>query len=223
MEKSFLEDKDNGLYFEFLINPSNINWGYSLNTKDYDTVGGQVSQVVSRQVDSVTVIGNTGIAGRQELMRLADFVDSHHKAIVASGKTLRFCVPVVGIDLNVLIKTFPSIAINAQSNCYEFTMIMTVITNNYDPDIVDISSGPSGPEITGKYQIQYADTYDLIAESQLGSVIYSQILKIYNDGVNLRMGEYLNIPTKDYLIAQLAKQWTGEDTGTGDGRLKPST
>src|SRR4030067_2149295 len=61
-----------GISHTFRFNPDAVNWGYQEDVTSQDTIGGRVVQLLSVQVQDITVEGRAGSRG--ELQRLAENV-----------------------------------------------------------------------------------------------------------------------------------------------------
>jgi hypothetical protein len=50
-------------HFSLRVDPYNVSWNYNINTQTYDTYGGQVVQVLSVNIDGLTIDGQIGKEG----------------------------------------------------------------------------------------------------------------------------------------------------------------
>ena len=108
----------------FPVNPYTANWGYQENVTSQDTIGGRVVQLLSVQVQNLTV---TSVAGsRIELQKVADGVSEVMKYHVKTSLPARFKVPSRKWDFRVYLTSMPQIGWDVASTTYPYQIGMAV-------------------------------------------------------------------------------------------------
>ena len=106
------------------VNPYTANWGYQENTTSTDTIGGRVVQLLSVQVQDLTI---TSVAGsRGELQRVADGVSEVMRYHVATSLPASFRVPSRGWDFKVFLTSMPQIGWEVATTTYPYQLGMAV-------------------------------------------------------------------------------------------------
>ena len=106
------------------VNPYTANWGYQENVTSQDTIGGRVVQLLSVQVQDITV---TSVAGsRSELQKIADGVSEIMKYHVKTSLPARFKVPSRRWDFRVYLTSMPQIGWDVASTTYPYEIGMAV-------------------------------------------------------------------------------------------------
>lgn len=99
---------------------NDVNFGYTMNTQTYDTLGGRVVQLLSVRVDRLTISAHAGT--RDDLLRLVDFAAVRMEMHAASELPVRLEIPSRDWFFDVWVVTMPAIRLDVQSVAYEYRM-----------------------------------------------------------------------------------------------------
>jgi hypothetical protein len=109
------------LTFRFRTNPNQITWNYNLNTKVEETYGGRVVQILSANIDSLTVTADCGRGGWEYMEQVALFFRDMLVAQKDTGGVGYFEYPNRGWKFAVYALSFP-FKDNRNDVAREFTM-----------------------------------------------------------------------------------------------------
>jgi hypothetical protein len=113
-----------GVHLALPVDPYTANWGYQENTSSTDTIGGRVVQLLSVQVQDLTV---TSVAGsRRELQRVADGVRGIMQYHVKTSLPAHFRVPSRRWDFRVYLTSMPQVGWDVASTTYPYQLGMAV-------------------------------------------------------------------------------------------------
>jgi hypothetical protein len=211
--------------FEFRIDPTEVSWGFHLETDEQLTVGGMVKYIVGLIIDNVRATVEVGIGGIEELKRIQNFVYAHMVRARKSGEPLRFQNPAFPWDLNVYIKNIGGLRQDGVTKNYKLELDMTVLKNNLEMDVFEISDmiGDMVEGITNIATIHTATTSDTLqsiaeqyyADAELGKKLILDVNSNNQaiDGNYVKPGAQIIIPylTRDPGGNVYVPQWEGGD------------
>jgi hypothetical protein len=109
----------------FRVDPTSVNWNYTIKAAEIKTVGGKVIQVYGTDLGDMNVIGTFGRGGWQEqkafLNRMKALADKQVRGASqrnSSANPSRFLWPARGWDFLVYLKQFSQPASPAGTNVY---------------------------------------------------------------------------------------------------------
>lgn len=90
--------------YYFRTNPSEISWGYRLNTNTQNTKGGRVVQILSVTINSLKVVADMGNSKEIGQRQLVSFLQQLGAWQVETQKSVQFIYPPRNINLKVFFK-----------------------------------------------------------------------------------------------------------------------
>ena len=117
--------------YVFNINPSEAQWGYTLNTSSQDTYGGRVIQVLSCKIDSLQIKGYLTQKGTAENQwanmeqfekDIKSIMDWHAK----NKKPVKFSFPALGWNGDVYVTGYSNVQYDMKTAAVSYTLSMTV-------------------------------------------------------------------------------------------------
>lgn len=92
-------DTFSNVTYKFPFNLNSLNWNYNLNTQNYSTIAGRVTQLLSVSITTVTIQGDAGSRGAllqmfEQFKTMQDDQNAHKKHIMFSvpSQNLHFAV-----------------------------------------------------------------------------------------------------------------------------------
>lgn len=100
----------------FRLDPESISWEYTIKSRVFDTVGGQVVQVFGASIEDMTVIGSFGAGGWQEqqafltsMQQIADAQADQARVSNSTVPPMHFRYPPKGWDFMVYLTAFTQV------------------------------------------------------------------------------------------------------------------
>lgn len=92
----------------FRIDPTSIEWAYTIKTAVIETVGGRVVQIFGTDIDDMTVMGTFGVGGWQEQIDFLNVASQWAEGVAnnPTGPPMRFIYPPNGWDFLVYLRAF---------------------------------------------------------------------------------------------------------------------
>lgn len=104
----------------FRLDPTSIEWDYSVRVAEQQTVGGKVVQVLGANLGDMTVVGSFGVGGWREqkaflerITALADQQVANAAKVGGQPDPLRFSYPPRGWDFLVYLRAFAQPGVDA--------------------------------------------------------------------------------------------------------------
>lgn len=113
-----------GVSHTFRFNPDDSQWSYQENTNSTDTIGGRVVQILSVQVQGLTVHGRAGSRG--ELQRLADNVRKIMEYHVQTSRPVTFRVPSRNWNFLVYVSAMPQVGWDVSATSYPYQIELSI-------------------------------------------------------------------------------------------------
>lgn len=108
----------------FPVNPYSAQWAYKENVQSYDTIGGRVTQLLSVNIDGLTI---TSVAGsRGELQKIAEGIRRIMQYHITTSRPVTFKVPSRAWSFTVYITAMPQIGWDVAATSYPFQLSMAV-------------------------------------------------------------------------------------------------
>ena len=86
----------------FPVNPNSVNWSYQLNKQSFDTYGGRVTQILSVNIQEMTIQGDAG--SRANLMNFFQGLKNLQQYQIAKGLPLYFYLPTANLSFSLYIQ-----------------------------------------------------------------------------------------------------------------------
>jgi hypothetical protein len=116
--------------WNFRFNPDSVKWSYKANTRQWDTKGGRVVQLLSCTIEDLMLTGWIGKAKDadqyKQMERFEDWVISTMDYQNRSGKPIRFVYRPRNWDARVFLKTYPNVTYDVTTACPRFTVTLVV-------------------------------------------------------------------------------------------------
>lgn len=118
--------------FEFDVNPSTFSWGYTLNTKAFETYGGRVIQILSCKLNDCTVQGYLPVSkdpdnAYAEMEKFESDMLGIMDWQAKVKKPLKFSFPLLGWEGTVYLTQYGSVS-------YSYDMAAVIYTLNLSVD-----------------------------------------------------------------------------------------
>lgn len=113
-----------GFRHVFRTNPNSVEWGYTHNTKVFDTLGGRVTQLLSVSIDSVRVTGDA--VTRAELQRFAGNMQRIMGWHIRTQRPVEFVVPSKDWRFRVYVEQVPQIGWDVDTVTYPWQLSLSV-------------------------------------------------------------------------------------------------
>lgn len=113
-----------GAHHTFRFNPDSASWAYQENTNSQDTIGGRVVQLLSVQVQGVTIQGRAGSRG--ELQRLAENTRQIMEYHVKTLRPVSFKVPSRRWNFRVYVQAMPQMGWDVSATSYPYSLQLQV-------------------------------------------------------------------------------------------------
>lgn len=114
-----------GAFHTFRFNPDTVNWAYQENTISMDTIGGRVVQLLSVNVQGLTVEGKAGSRG--ELQRLAENVRSIMNFHIRTSLPVSFKVPSRRWNFRVYVEAMPQMGWDYSATTYPYSIQLQIV------------------------------------------------------------------------------------------------
>lgn len=105
----------------FRLDPNRVSWSYNLNTKVDETYGGRVVQLLSVNLDSLTIEVDSGRGGWQYLSSVNRFCRDVMMLQKETGEPAVFSMPSRGWEMKVYLAVLP-FADDVENVKYSFTL-----------------------------------------------------------------------------------------------------
>ena len=86
----------------FPVNPNSVNWSYQLNKQSFDTYGGRVTQILSVNIQEMSIQGDAG--SRANLMNFFQGLKNLQQYQISSGLPLFFYLPTANLCFTLYIQ-----------------------------------------------------------------------------------------------------------------------
>lgn len=190
----------------FPLNPASIQWGFQVNTAEFDTVGGRVIQVLGANLSDLTVQGqfgtdkgNTPSWGLAEsfLLSIQAMVESQSENATISGRTMKpaltFSFPPKGWLFDVYIKSLSdgqgglAITHNVGKFSYDYVLTFSVLN-----DLTNAS------RIIGQGNDQLKQVQNAAVNQYINEIAQGIQWKVSNyngmDAAKYSLAQQLNVP-----------------------------
>lgn len=121
----------------FRIDPTSISWPFRVKTREQNTVGGRVVQVLGADLGDMTVSGTFGVGGWQEQLRFLRRMEAVGDRVAdpATSSPERFLWPGKGWDFLVYLKSFSegggnSIDMRVENIVPRWTIVLHIVEDN---------------------------------------------------------------------------------------------
>lgn len=123
----------------FRLDPSSIEFGYSIKTAVTPTVNGRIIQVLGTRVNSMKLTGSCGVGGYEEHRQLVkNLIFLAEEQLKDSGTPVKFTYPPEEWEFEVYLTAInganggPAISVTPGQTDWGFTLTMFVVSNNAD-------------------------------------------------------------------------------------------
>lgn len=113
-----------GTVLTFPVNPYSASWNYSENTVSQDTIGGRVVQLLSVNINNLTV--QTVAGSRNELQRMATGLQEIMKWHIRTSRPAKFRVPSREWDFDVFVTNVPQLGWDITTTTYPYNINMAI-------------------------------------------------------------------------------------------------
>lgn len=113
------------VFHTFRFNPSEAEWSYKESMFSQDTLGGRVVQVLSTNIEALTVQGSAG--SRRELQKLAANIRDIMQFHIETLHPVYFRVPSRNWNFSVYVEAMPQIGWDVQSTSYPYTLQLRIL------------------------------------------------------------------------------------------------
>lgn len=113
------------VHHTFKFNPNTVQWSYKENTVSMDTIGGRVVQLLSINIEGMSVEGVAG--SRDELQRLATNISAIMDYHVATLLPVTFRVPSRRWDFRVYVQALPQMGWDVAATSYPYALQLLVV------------------------------------------------------------------------------------------------
>lgn len=127
LAKAFIGNENVGHTFSF--NPNSVQWSYNTEIQSIDTLGGRVVQLLSVNIDDMTVQGVAG--SRKNLQTLGEDIAAIMKYHVKTQRPVYFKVPSRRWNFLVYVESLPQLGWDVQTVSYPFQ-----ITLRFEEDLL---------------------------------------------------------------------------------------
>jgi hypothetical protein len=111
-------------FHTFRFNPDSVTWSYKENISSQDTIGGRVVQLLSVQIEGISIQGRSGSRG--ELQRMSDNIRSIMEYHIKSSRPVAFRVPSRKWYFVVYVTAMPQIGWDVASTSYPYQIELAV-------------------------------------------------------------------------------------------------
>jgi len=163
----------------FKFNPMSASWAYNNNIISVDTLGGRVVQLLSVNVDSLTLECVAG--SRSELQRASKEIKNVMDYQIRTLKPVRFKVPSRRWDMNVYISAMPQIGWEVASTTYPFSLTLEIeedlnkiqTAELYTGELERLSAGIGySPVLHGGDPAAFQKIVDSLNLNQIGTTVF---------------------------------------------------
>jgi hypothetical protein len=100
---TFLDTSTN-ITYKFPFNINSLNWNYNLNTQNYSTLGGRVTQILSVAITTLQIQGEAG--SRKALIKMFEDFKTMQDNQNQNKKNIIFSVPSRNLQFRVWLSSF---------------------------------------------------------------------------------------------------------------------
>ena len=100
---TFLDTSTN-ITYKFPFNINSLNWNYNLNTQNYSTLGGRVTQILSVAITTLQIQGEAG--SRKALIKMFEDFKTMQDNQNQNRKNIVFSVPSRNLQFRVWLSSF---------------------------------------------------------------------------------------------------------------------
>lgn len=110
--------------FQLPFNPNEVNWGYTLNTASYDTLGGRVVQILSAKIDTLNWKAVAG--SRRNLLRVYEKVQSIMEKHAETQMPVRLVVPSRQWTFDVYVTSMPAMSFDTKTVSFGYDLTLEI-------------------------------------------------------------------------------------------------